>query len=380
VPAPQGRVVAAGFTSGGHDDTCFRSAARQSTATGQSVSGSAADCDILTAMKMHERHAAAEALLPQFLSHQQAVVGLSDLTLRNYQSSVRNFVAWWHSNRNGDFRAATAGDIEAWLIAESDRGAKPRTRETGLYAMRAFFRWVDRDGVNPAEQVRRPKVPPRTVVPYRPDQARAILDRLAEETSLSAAFDRAVVAMLRWTGVRVAELTGLTVGRLDLERRRAKVIGKGQVPRTVPIPRPGVEVLARYLEEVRPRCPPSAYVFASPRAHPKGRHVGRIDLQGVRELCRRAGVGADVEGPHHPHRWRHSYATELLRAGVDIHVVQRLLGHANLETTTRYLHLVDEDLRAAIDRAYPHSELAPPRLPTVGTQLPSSGALLRRRA
>jgi site-specific recombinase XerD len=324
-------------------------------------------------MRIHERHASVEALLPDFLSHQEAVLGLSGLTLRNYASSVRNFAAWWHGNRSGDLRAATAGDLEAWLIAESERGVKPRTRETALYAMRAFFRWVDRDGVNPAEQLRRPKIPPRTVVPYRPHQAQTILDRLGETRALSGAFDHAVVATFRWTGMRVAELTGLTAGRLDVERRRAKVIGKGQAPRTVPIPRPAAEILIRYLAEVRPRCPASPYVFASPRVLPGSPHVGRVDLQGVRELCRRAGDRAGVAGPHHPHRWRHSYATELLRAGVDLHVVQRLLGHANLETTTRYLHLVDEDLRAAIDRAYPASGRASPRVPSVGEQLPLVG-------
>jgi site-specific recombinase XerD len=324
-------------------------------------------------MKNHERHAATEAILPEFLSHQEAVLGLSDLTLRNYASSVRSFAAWWHGNRTGDLRAATARDIEAWLIAESERGTKPRTRETALYALRAFFRWADRDAVNPAEQVRRPKIPPRSVVPYRPHQAQKILDDLGEATTLSGAFDHAVVATFRWTGMRVAELTGLTAGRLDLDRRRAKVIGKDQSPRTVPIPRTLAEILARYHADVRPRCPASPYVFASPRARPGSPHFGRVDLQGVRELCRRAGSRAGVAGPDHPHRWRHSSATELLRAGVDLHVVQRLLGHANLETTTRYLHLVDEDLRAAIDRTYPRKERTPAPVPAAGEQLPLAG-------
>jgi site-specific recombinase XerD len=80
----------------------------------------------------------------------------------------------------------------------------------------------------------------------------------------------------------------------------------------------------------------------------------------VRALCLRAGDRAGVAGPHNPHRWRHSYATEMLRAGADLHVVQRLLGHTNLETTTVYLHLADQDLRRAIDRAYPSARDVPP--------------------
>jgi site-specific recombinase XerD len=62
-----------------------------------------------------------------------------------------------------------------------------------------------------------------------------------------------------------------------------------------------------------------------------------------------------VAGRHFPHRWRHSYATSLVRRGEDIHVVQRLMGHSNIAATTRYVHLSDADLLAAIDRAFPES-------------------------
>jgi site-specific recombinase XerD len=75
----------------------------------------------------------------------------------------------------------------------------------------------------------------------------------------------------------------------------------------------------------------------------------------VAKMLQRAGTGAGagITGRHFPHRWRHSYATSLLRRGVDIHVVQRLLGHSNIATTTRYLRLSDADLTDAVDKAFP---------------------------
>jgi site-specific recombinase XerD len=60
-----------------------------------------------------------------------------------------------------------------------------------------------------------------------------------------------------------------------------------------------------------------------------------------------------VAGRHFAHRWRHTYATSLVRRGVDIHVVQRLMGHSSIATTSRYLHLLDADLLDAVDRAFP---------------------------
>jgi len=63
---------------------------------------------------------------------------------------------------------------------------------------------------------------------------------------------------------------------------------------------------------------------------------------------RRDGEAAQPAGPHHPHRWRHSFATEVLTAGVDVHTTQRLLGHVKAGTTAGYLHLLDDDLCAAV--------------------------------
>jgi site-specific recombinase XerD len=81
----------------------------------------------------------------------------------------------------------------------------------------------------------------------------------------------------------------------------------------------------------------------------------------VTVLVRDAGSGAGLSGRHFPHRWRHSYATSLRCRGVDIHVVQRLLGHSNIATTTRYLHLSDADLTDAVEKAFPAERGYSPR-------------------
>jgi site-specific recombinase XerD len=106
-------------------------------------------------------------------------------------------------------------------------------------------------------------------------------------------------------------------------------------------------VLTAFLTEVRPQLPDSPLLLAN--AHPfvtTAQHgLGQEALSREVEL---AALGAGVPGRHHPHKWRHTYATELVRAGVDIHVVQRLLGHTNIASTVGYTHLVLDDLRAAV--------------------------------
>ena len=165
-------------------------------------------------------------------------------------------------------------------------------------------------------------------------------------------FGYVVLATLRYTGLRRNEIAMLRLDQVDLDARRISLIGKGDKARIVPIAPPLVPILEDYLRTLRPEVPKSAFFFVNPSAHRGGRYEGRYGPLTVAKLVQRAGTGG-VTGRHFPHRWRHSYATSLLCRGVDIHVVQRLLGHSNIATTTRYLHLSDADLSDAVDKAFP---------------------------
>ncbi len=293
-----------------------------------------------------------EQLLARYLAYAAAVDGYAATTIVQRRTALRSFLAWLRAE-GGDLDGLDVDDLHRFLIAEQRDGSSAGTRQIAVTALRHFLAWYRPDGPNPASRVRPLKVPPPRIRVYQPAEADAIVGRLARGYLIGMRFDHALIATLRFTGIRLAELVGLRQSELDLERGRTRVLGKGSRWRIVPLPAVLVAILDRYLTEVRPVLPDSPWVFANPRATALSRHAGAVDRQIVTLVCQRAGERAEVAGPHHPHRWRHSFATELLRGGTDLAVVQRLLGHANLETTTRYLHLVDEDLRAAIDRVYP---------------------------
>ena len=169
---------------------------------------------------------------------------------------------------------------------------------------------------------------------------------------MRAGLEPAVLATLRWAGLRANELCTLPLAGVDLDRQLLTVIGKGIRQRTVPIPDVLTAHLDHYLHVVRPVLPDSALLFTNPHGQQDGQPLtGRALL----DLCRRLGGTTGITGPHTALRWRHTYASASLARGVDLYVVSRLLGHARVETTQRYLHLDTAQLATAIGRAYPHT-------------------------
>jgi site-specific recombinase XerD len=290
-------------------------------------------------------------LLDEFSAYDAAVLGSAPNTVRNHRIYLSAFLRWWAGRRPGLAVAdATTVDVSAFLVAEAMRGMSARTRRAELAAVRRLFAWLLLQGVcrdNPAVLVPSPKAAPLHTDVYTPEQVRAILAHTATLTDVRGRQRHAIVATLRYTGMRSGELRTLRRSDLDLAAGRAEVVGKGARQRIVLLPPALIPTLSEFLAEVRPRLPSSPLLLAN--AHPfvtTPQHgFGTDALAREVEL---AGFGARVPGRHYPHKWRHTYATELVRAGIDIHVVQRLLGHDHIASTVGYLHLALDDLRSAV--------------------------------
>ena len=173
---------------------------------------------------------------------------------------------------------------------------------------------------------------------------------------IAALRDRALLELLYAAGLRVSEALGLDRDDLDLAGGGARVVGKGDRERLVPVGDVAVAWLTRYLDEGRPtllaagRAPMrrGGPVFLSDR----GRRMGRGQAwTAVKRAARRAGLGERVS----PHTLRHSFATHLLEGGADLRVVQELLGHASISTTQIYTHLTGERIREVYARAHPRA-------------------------
>jgi site-specific recombinase XerD len=175
------------------------------------------------------------------------------------------------------------------------------------------------------------------------------LDR-GETAALLSSFrtgrDRAIAGLMLFSGLRSAEVLGLRVADVDIGRGWVRVTGKGDKERRVPLDPDVAGLIQSYLLAERPETACTALFIVA-----KGPHRGQpLSAAGLRRVFRyhreRAGVPAG-----HPHALRHSFGTALAEAGVDLAVLQALMGHDHVDSSAAYIHLAPAHLRAAYDGA-----------------------------
>ena len=167
--------------------------------------------------------------------------------------------------------------------------------------------------------------------------------------------DQAILEILYSTGIRVAELVSRNTEDLDFDAEVLRVTGKGNKERLVPVGRPAVEAVKKWLpvrdrliaeRRMKSRDSDLEALFLNGRG---GRLTTRSVERFVAAYASRAGIRQAVT----PHALRHSFATHLLEMGADLRSVQELLGHASLSTTQRYTHLTLDHLTEVYDKAHP---------------------------
>ncbi len=294
--------------------------------------------------------------------------GLSPHTRRAYESDVRQLTVYTGAEIGP--AQVDADHIRAWL-ASLHRRRSPATRGRKLASVRAFFRWLIREGEvrdDPTAGLPMPKLEKRLPRPLSVDDCEQLItndrrtlrqpapeggdrERRSQWMTLR---DRALVELLYGTGIRIGELVALDVRDLELRAREVRVMGKGGKERIVPIPEQARRALGAWLEVRRHSGVMSEPLFISLRPRREG-GPRRLAAREARRILGERAVSADLNQHVHPHRLRHSYATHLLDMGADLREIQELLGHTSLSTTQKYTAVSIEHLRDAYDQAHPRA-------------------------
>jgi integrase/recombinase XerD len=249
---------------------------------------------------------------------------------------------------------ATADELESWLADLRARGQAPSSIARRAAAARSFYRHLVLLGLredNPAADIDLPRRRARLPRSLSVGEVERLI-AAARGTTPRALRDSALIELLYGAGLRVSEAVGLDRGRVDLENRVVRCLGKGDKERIVPLGREAVDALRRYVTRGRP--------FLDRRHRPElflNAQGGALTRAGAFLILRRLAAKAGLDPARiHPHLLRHSFATHLLEGGADLRSVQEMLGHADLGTTELYTHVSDRRRRETYFKAHPHAQ------------------------
>lgn len=264
-----------------------------------------------------------EKLLKQYVSC-LVIDGKSKGTIRQYTMTLRKLADITHRN----YTEMGITDVRYFLARETERGLSDRSRENQRANISAFFQWMTAEEVipkNPVASLKPIKYKEEVKIPFSDidiDKLRSACKNLKE---------RAIIETLLATGIRVEEACYMNVTDINRVTLAVHVThGKGNKERITYITPVAMRHLSAYLDS---RVESGDALFYN-------KDHKRLMCGGIRKLLKRIEARTDVDDVH-PHRFRRTFATNLYRRGMDIHEIQRLMGHANINTTMEYISVDD---------------------------------------
>jgi len=257
--------------------------------------------------------------------------------------------------RSKDLSNAAAEDVEAYFAALGAQGASPATAARRRASLRQFYRFALGESWRADDPSRRVEAPkkgrslPRVL-------SREEMDRLIAAAGVrDGAQGLRVACMIELayaSGLRVSELTGLSLAALARDPAYLIVKGKGGKERLAPLNETARTAVKAYLE-ARPQFLPKGDK-ANPWLFPSRGKGGRLTPRRFAQLLDEAAADAGIDPARvSPHVLRHAFATHLLEGGADLRVVQTLLGHADIATTQIYTHVAGDRLREVVETKHP---------------------------
>ncbi|MEI6421350.1 MAG: site-specific tyrosine recombinase XerD [Lentisphaerota bacterium] len=287
-----------------------------------------------------------ENVLEHFSGYLTLEKGLSGNSISAYRTDLRDFIRFLREKGRNDFNDIVRNDIQDFLSECKQRGLESASLARRLVSVKMLFRYmfqeklIKNDITDVMDSPKLWRLLPDMLSPPEVDKLLMAFPATAKDALTFR--NRTILEVMYSCGLRVSETADLKLGGLHFDQGIIRVIGKGDKERIIPIGKPAMNLLTRYISEMRPLllakgAPSEPMVFVSYRGQPLDRErIWAI----VKEATKIAGIAKSI----HPHTLRHSFASHLLENGADLRIIQEMLGHADISTTQIYTHVDQKKL------------------------------------
>lgn len=293
-------------------------------------------------------------MLASFLKYLKVEKGYSAHTVRSYGDDVKQFLLYCGLDPENDHPwKLTHRQVRHWLSSIISKDISPRSANRKLSSLRAFYRYLLREGVvktNPLTRITPPKSGKRLPSFVGEGEMNLLLDPEHFNDDFIGFRDRLMLGMIYYTGIRLSEVVGMTIDKIDFSSQSIKVIGKGNKERVLPIHPELKKLISQYLsfrDEIKlNKVEKSLFLTKKGKPiYPKLVYrIVKANLSKVTTLEKKS-----------PHVLRHTFATHLLNNGAELNAIKELLGHANLSATQIYTHSSFEKLKKVYKQAHPRA-------------------------
>jgi len=278
-----------------------------------------------------------DSAIDRYLTHLRVERHLAVNTLEAYGHDLRRFAENMVSKEINEAGRVSDRDVLAFLVTLHEGELTSRSVTRYLVAIRGMFTFLLREkeiDKDPTAQIEFPSRWKKLPHFLSLEQVDALLASPDLRTVIGTR-DYAIIHLFYASGLRISELSGLTLDRINLQQGYVMPMGKGSKERVVPMGRSAIDAITAYLDGSRPELACKRIcdrLFISRR----GSGISRQRLwEIIKEYAQKAGIEINVT----PHMLRHSFATHLIERGADLRIVQAMLGHADVSTTQIYTHV-----------------------------------------
>lgn len=293
--------------------------------------------------------------LTHFISYLQNERHYSDLTISSYQTDLLEAKKFWQINGGFDgWKNVQERDIQIYLQNLADRKLARSSQARQMSSLHSFFRFLTRRKfiqIDPTQGIALRRGEKKLPEFFYENELKQVFDSLKGNQPLTVR-NLALFELFYATGMRVSEVSNLTLHQIDLNLQTILVHGKGNKDRYVAFDDHTKKSLVKYLEDARPNLlkdDAEQHVFLSNLGKP-------LSKRGIEYVMQKTFNQAGISGKVHPHELRHTFATAMLNNGADLRSVQELLGHSSLSATQIYTHVTMAHLKSDYEKYFPRNK------------------------